>query len=182
MAVAGATALRPQLDALTASGDPSDRMLAKRLGLSCLALIEATKLCEAFVPESPQRVRVEGLRESAGAHLARYIADVERRAAEQAEETPRQKERRRRFADARKRERGMSSDQRGRVIRDVERRLSYKIARKHGASHLEARRFSLGLPPMRQGSAVQAGRERRAGCNTRRRGSRRSSSGGGDSG
>jgi hypothetical protein len=173
-----AEACRLALGVLRDSPIRSDRALAAQLDQSCRSLEQVVNLCRQLAPESPECARAEKVREDAQAAVERNLAAVTQRAAKLAEETSRQRERRRRVQDARKRERGMTAEQRERYGRELRRRLDYSVARRHGASHLEARRFSLGLPLTRQGSAVQVGRERRGGTCTRRRGSRRATGGG----
>jgi hypothetical protein len=171
-ATAAAAELVLKLKALRASPVPTDRALAEGFRKSCLTVAKTARVRDACDEGSPLRERAEALVGRAQEDFVQNFARINKRAAEQAEETPRQKERRRRFADARKHERGMSPDQRERERQGLYRRLSYSVARRHGASQVEARRFSLGLPPPRQAASGNHTRARRPSC-ARRRGSRR---------
>lgn len=170
--------LCPQLDALRRSLDPTDQALVQHFQADCTLAIRATKLYEAVGCDSPHRARIEKLAVETRGQVAKDIVRIGERASWLAEATPRQRERRRRFAVERERVRGMSHEERWRDLHCG----AYRVARRHGADPLQAQSFALETlrrPRRRIAASVHIGRSRaRRQGHGRRRGSRRSTGGG----
>lgn len=88
IAVAGATALRLQLDALLGSTDPSDQALVKRFQAGCKRAMRAVTLYEEVAFDSPHRAQVKKLVVKCGEQVAEDIARIGERASWLADATP----------------------------------------------------------------------------------------------